>query len=61
MPGDLPCEKHCESRWCRWCQDGHCMDNDTCENQSGQAPSYWSHVDGSDSSPNNENEKEEEE
>ena len=30
-PGDLPCNAPCSWRWCRWWQDGHCQDNDTCE------------------------------
>ena len=60
MTGDLPCMKHCSSRWCRWWQDGHCMDNDTCEDQSGQPPSYWKPPDENETEDVDENEKEEE-
>ena len=32
--GDLPCNKVCLSRWCPYNTDGHCEDNDVCENRS---------------------------
>lgn len=33
MPGDIPCEKPCHNRWCRYCAFGMCMDNAPCEKQ----------------------------
>lgn len=32
--GDLPCNKVCLSRWCPYNTDGHCQDNDVCEDRT---------------------------
>ena len=32
--GDLPCNKVCLSRWCLYNTDGHCQDNDVCEDRT---------------------------
>lgn len=33
MPGDIPCEKPCATRWCIYNQFGVCADNAPCERQ----------------------------
>ena len=31
MPGDIPCEKPCATRWCTYNQFGVCTDDAPCE------------------------------
>lgn len=31
MPGDIPCERPCATRWCIYNQFGVCTDNAVCE------------------------------
>ena len=33
MPGDIPCERPCATRWCIYNQFGVCTDNAPCEKQ----------------------------
>ena len=37
MPGDVPCNKPCATRWCIYNQFGVCTDNATCEDRTGDA------------------------
>ena len=32
--GDAICDKPCATYWCPYNTDGHCQDNDVCENRS---------------------------
>ena len=37
MPGDIPCNVHCENTLCHYCIFGLCMDNAPCEDRTGDA------------------------
>ena len=34
LPGDVPCERPCGSRWCLYNLFGTCTDNAPCDNQT---------------------------
>ena len=37
MPGDIPCNKPCATRWCIYNQFGVCTDNARCGDWTGDA------------------------
>jgi hypothetical protein len=47
MPGDVPCERPCATRWCIYNQFGVCTDNARCADwtgdaeEGGEAYAYW--------------------